>query len=81
MRSIRALEAKTHLSQLLDRVVQGETIAITRHGKPAALLVPVTSAAGKLSHAEVVKGMRELRQHVKRGKATIRQMVEEGRRY
>ncbi|MCB1986150.1 MAG: type II toxin-antitoxin system prevent-host-death family antitoxin [Burkholderiales bacterium] len=33
-----AFEAKTHLSSLLERVVQGEEIVITRHGKPLAML-------------------------------------------
>jgi prevent-host-death family protein len=81
METIGAFEAKTHLSQLLDRVAQGETIAITRHGVPAALLVPVRSAAHRLSHAEIVEGMRKLRRRVKPGKMTVREMVEQGRRY
>jgi prevent-host-death family protein len=41
MHSVGAFEAKTHLSQLLDAVEQGERVTITRHGKPVALLVPV----------------------------------------
>ena len=40
MREIQASEAKTHLPQLLDDVEQGETILITRHGRPIARLVP-----------------------------------------
>ena len=40
MRQIQASEAKTHLPQLLDDVERGETILITRHGKPIARLVP-----------------------------------------
>ena len=41
MRSIQAAEAKTHLLQgLLDEVERGETVVITRHGKPIARLVP-----------------------------------------
>jgi hypothetical protein len=35
MDSAGALEAKTHLSELLDRVRQGEKITITRHGVQA----------------------------------------------
>lgn len=38
--SIGAFDAKTHLSQLLDRVEQGEEIEITRRGRPVARLVP-----------------------------------------
>ena len=81
METVGAFEAKTHLSQLLDRVEQGETITITRHGEPAALLVPARPAAGKLSHAEIVEGLRELRGRVKPGKMSVREMVEAGRRY
>jgi prevent-host-death family protein len=33
-------EAKTHLSQLVDRAHQGETIVIAKHNLPLADLVP-----------------------------------------
>jgi prevent-host-death family protein len=79
--SIGAFEAKTHLSDLLDRVARGEKITITRHGVPAALLVPVTETAPKLTHQEIVEGMRALRKRVKRGKMSVREMVNEGRRF
>ena len=81
MKSIGAFEAKTHLSELLERVSRGEKITITRHGVPAALLVPVTEAAPKLTHQEIVEGMRALRKRVKPGKMSVREMVAEGRRF
>jgi prevent-host-death family protein len=81
MKSIGAFEAKTHLSELLERVSQGEKITITRHGVPTALLVPVTETAPKLTHQELVEGMRALRKRVKTGKMSLREMVAEGRRY
>jgi prevent-host-death family protein len=34
-------EAKTHLSQLLDRAAAGEEIIIARAGRPVARLVPL----------------------------------------
>jgi len=40
MREIQASEAKAHLPQLLDDVERGETLIITRHGRPIARLVP-----------------------------------------
>ena len=43
MREVNVHEAKTHLSQLLVRVAQGEEIVIARAGKPVARLVPVES--------------------------------------
>lgn len=38
---IGAYEAKTHLPALLERVARGESITITRRGKPVAELRPV----------------------------------------
>ena len=40
MREVQASNAKTHLPQLLDAVEHGETIIITRHGRPIARIVP-----------------------------------------
>lgn len=68
METIGAFEAKTHLAALLDRVAKGEKITITRHGVPAAMLVPVGETGAKLSHREIVEGLRALRQRVKPGK-------------
>ena len=39
MKSVQASLAKTHLLELLDEVERGETVVITRHGKPVARLV------------------------------------------
>lgn len=41
---IGSFEAKTHLSSLLEKVEQGETFTITRHGTPVARLVPINGA-------------------------------------
>lgn len=37
-------EAKTTLSKLLKRVASGETVTISRYGKPTAKLVPIHSS-------------------------------------
>jgi prevent-host-death family protein len=81
MDTIGAFEAKTHLSTLLDRVAKGEKITITRHGVPSAMLVPIAETETRLSHAEIVEGMRALRKRVRRGKMSTREMVNEGRRF
>jgi prevent-host-death family protein len=80
MKTISAFEAKTHLAALLDRVVKGEKITITRHGIPAAMLMPVQERDTKMSHQDIVQGMRDLRKRVKPGKMSVRKMVNEGRR-
>ena len=41
MRSISLAEAKAHLSEVIDQVEAGESIEITRRGKPVARLVAV----------------------------------------
>ena len=81
METVGAFEAKTHLAALLDRVARGEKITITRHGVPAAMLVPVGQTERKLTHAEIVAGMRELRKGVKHGRMSVREMVNAGRRF
>ncbi len=43
MDKVTLADAKAHLSQLIDRVEAGETIDITRRGKPVARLVTVTA--------------------------------------
>lgn len=69
MTSIGALEAKTRLSELLDRVARGEEIMITRDGKPAARLVPAEAGAKpagkKASAAELLEIGREFRKLVR----------------
>ena len=77
---IGTFEAKTHLSALLDRVAKGEKITITKHGIPAAVLVPVDESQRTPSHTEIVEGMRTLRKRVKAGKMSVRDLIHEGRR-
>jgi prevent-host-death family protein len=42
-------EAKTKLSQLVERAESGEDIVIARNGKPAVRLVPVRTASSLAS--------------------------------
>lgn len=81
MAQVGAFEAKTHLSDLLDRVSRGEKITITRRAVPAAMLVPVEQAKAKLSHEEIIEGMRKLRKRIKSSKMNVRKMVTQGRRF
>jgi prevent-host-death family protein len=81
METTGASDAKTHLSALLDGVARGERVTITRHGVPVAMLVPVADAGPKLTHEEIVKGMRALRKRVETDTRSVREMVNEGRRF
>jgi prevent-host-death family protein len=40
MREIQVSDAKARLPQILDDVERGETVVITRHGRPIARIVP-----------------------------------------
>jgi prevent-host-death family protein len=57
MNTVTALEAKTRLGELLDRVARGEEIVITRHEKPVARMVP----EGGRNLAEIRRGVTGLR--------------------
>ena len=41
MITVSLVEAKAHLSELLDKVESGQGVVITRHGRPVAQLYPV----------------------------------------
>jgi prevent-host-death family protein len=40
MREVQSSDATAHFPQLLDEVERGETIIITRHGRPIARIMP-----------------------------------------
>ena len=70
MREVGVLEAKTHLSALLDAVEKdGETVTITRHGRAVAKLSPANDANAtklprKVSAAELVARFQALREKI-----------------
>ena len=81
MTTIGTYEAKTHLPELLARVARGERILITRHGKPAAMLVPAPTEGSK----DVRTVIEEFKAYSKRqartlDPLTVREMIDEGRR-
>lgn len=80
MRSVGAYEAKTHLSELLDAVSKGEHVSITRKGVPVAELVPVTPSAGVRTR-QAVDAIREIRRELSLRGVSIRELIDEGRRF
>ena len=81
MTTISFYEARTHFSELLDQVARGKRILITRRGRPAALLTPPPEAARK-DVKQVIGEMKALRRGNTLGKGvTIRDLIEEGRRF
>jgi prevent-host-death family protein len=82
MHTVGSYEAKTHLPQLLERVEHGETITITRHGKPVARLVPAVASTPRPDVAAAIEAMIEFQEEegpTLGGKITIRDLIEEGR--
>lgn len=47
------VEAKTRLSDLIDRAQQGEAVVITRHGKPVAELRPLAPPGRAITLADL----------------------------
>ena len=80
MDRIGAYQAKTHLPRLLDRVARGESLTITRHGKPVARLVPVVGERERARDAAARIVAR--RKHVKRAPLSdLIATIHEGHRY
>ncbi|MEJ0012746.1 MAG: type II toxin-antitoxin system Phd/YefM family antitoxin [Bauldia sp.] len=79
MRKLQASDAKAHFTQLLDDVEGGETVVITRHGKPVARLMPERTGRDD----EVEQAMAAIEAIRKRAKPAtrkeIRDWINEGR--
>lgn len=81
MREVQASAAKTHLPQLLDEVERGETIVITRHGRPIARLVPEAARHREEVQAAIAE-LRRFRQTMPR--LSLQELLDgrhEGHRY
>jgi prevent-host-death family protein len=79
MIEIGALEAKTHLSRLLNEVARGETIVITRHGRPIARLAPIEGSS-RDDRRRAIAQLKELRKGQSLGGLSLRELIDEGRR-
>ena len=65
MREVQATEAKARFAELLRAVERGETVAITRHGKTVAHMVPAL-AQGRAGREKAVEEFRRRRASWKR---------------
>ncbi len=78
MPTVGAYEAKTKLSQLLERVSRGERFVITRHGVPVAVLEPAEPER-KESPERIIEAIRAMRRGRRLGDLSIKDLIEEGR--
>lgn len=79
MKTVGAFEAKTHLAKLLDEVERGEEIVITRHGKPVARLSAANAQVEDLRDS--ISRIKEIRSRTKSGTESIKELINEGRRF
>ena len=81
MRQIKSSEAKAKLSEVLDSVERGETVQVTRHGKPIARIVPESDGRQQEIDAAVdaIRTRGKLNGHVT--VAEILSARDEGRRF
>jgi prevent-host-death family protein len=80
MKTVQASIAKARLAELLDDVERGETVVITRHGKPIARLVREEDER----RADALRAMAEIREMRKTaGRVTTEEILawrDEGRK-
>jgi antitoxin (DNA-binding transcriptional repressor) of toxin-antitoxin stability system len=55
-------QAKDQLSRLIDEVLDGEQVTITRHGKPVVEMRPAVPAPGRRVTKETLDWLRKCRQ-------------------
>jgi prevent-host-death family protein len=83
MKTIGSYEAKTHLPRLLSQVEKGETITITKRGKPVAVLSPARQEPER-NVKTIIAEFRAYSKEQARKRGTlsvqeIREMTDEGR--
>lgn len=53
MRQVNLANAKAHLSELVERAAAGETVRITRRGKPVAEITAVKKPRNRIEFSEL----------------------------
>lgn len=84
MTTVTISELRARFAELLDEVAKGKKFLVTRRGKAVAMLVPPPKEREVVDGGEILRQMKELRD--KQGPTlgddlTIRDLIEEGRRY
>jgi prevent-host-death family protein len=77
---VGAYDAKTHFSELLERVAGGEVITITRHGSPVARLVPARMISSVEDRQEAILAMRRIAGRNRLGGLRVKDLIAEGRK-
>ena len=80
MFEIGTSKARTHPPRLLERVRKGERFVITKNGNPVAELIPFRKRDPEKIRG-AIEDLRTFQKAHSRGGLSIREMIEEGRKY
>lgn len=82
MKRFGAFEAKTHFSELLVKVINGERFIITKHGVQVAMIIPFTQKDEDTDPVkDAIQSLKKHRKGITLGKKlSIKKMLEEGRK-
>jgi len=81
MKSVGSDEARTHFSRLLGRAEKGESITITRRGRPIARLIPAPPREGVDVHRVIAAFQAYSRRQGRTlGGLSTREAIDEDRR-
>lgn len=78
--SIGVYDLKNKLSAVLEEVLAGKEVTVTKHGRPIARIAPVT-APGLEDRLAAVAAIHALGDRVRRGaqEKSVREFIDEGR--
>ncbi|HMS44669.1 MAG TPA: type II toxin-antitoxin system prevent-host-death family antitoxin [Alphaproteobacteria bacterium] len=79
MRTIGAFEAKTHLSEILERAAQGEETLVTRRGIPIAKIIPFNKSQN-LTKENTILRLKNLRKNLQLRNFSWKELRDQGRR-
>ena len=80
MSTVNLADAKARLSELVDRVEAGETVEITRHGKPVAQLIAPDRQRKRIDPADL-RAMTEAMPKQSESAADFVRRMRDGDRY
>ena len=81
MVEVGTYEAKARLSELLDRVAAGETVVITRHGRPVARLVGESESRAQRIRSTIEEMLKDRAARPSVSREELLAMRDEGRRF
>ena len=81
---IGIFETKTHLSEIINKVVSGEEFTITKRGVAVAKIIPIVEAKQEMTPEEWITKCDEFAKRTSKSLTTqeeIKEMINRGRKY